>query len=61
MADLRHLLGLLNPAADGSAPLQPLPGLDQLDVLDAYRSALELEPTAAERGFIQRRIGLLTT
>ena len=33
MADLRHLLGLLNPAADGSAPLQPLPGLDQLDAL----------------------------
>ena len=31
------------------------------DALDAYRAALELEPTAAERGFIQRRIGLLTT
>jgi signal transduction histidine kinase len=28
MADLRYLLGLLNPAADGSAPLAPLPGLD---------------------------------
>jgi RNA polymerase sigma-70 factor (ECF subfamily) len=29
------------------------------DALDAYREALALEPTAAERAFIHRRIGLL--
>jgi signal transduction histidine kinase len=50
MADLRHLLGLLNPAADGSAPLQPLPGLDQLDTLVAKVRAAGQPVTVSRSG-----------
>jgi signal transduction histidine kinase len=50
MADLRHLLGLLNPTADGSAPLQPLPGLDQLDALVANVRAAGQPVTVSRSG-----------
>jgi signal transduction histidine kinase len=50
MADLRYLLGLLNPSADGTAPLQPLPGLDQLDALVAKVRAAGQPVTVSRTG-----------
>ncbi len=50
MADLRHLLGLLNPAPDGTVPLQPQPGLDQLDTLVATVCAAGQPVTVTRSG-----------
>jgi signal transduction histidine kinase len=50
MADLRHLLGLLNPAPDGAPPLQPQPGLDQLDALVAKVRAAGQPVTVSRSG-----------
>src|SRR5262249_38107029 len=48
--DLRYLLGLLNPGPDGAVPLQPQPGLDQLDALVAKVRAAGQPVTVSRSG-----------